>query len=174
MAVIDLTSFDAIPVIPWEYLDDKGPCGQWKGETFDWSWKDYLTTLDRRQSEQMFHNEGIARFVCRACPFASPYPATSAGPHWEFTVTLTDGSQIGLHPPGRKGKLSWTSATDDARAAALAAVAHKGVSEKVRACYFDTSRPRSNPQGPTHTQFRPVDPNMLLGGHLQAAGAVVS
>ena len=85
--------------------------------------------LDRRMYEQMFGREGIKRFVCRACPFPSPYPATSEGPHWEFTVTLTNDAQVGLHPPGRKGKLCWTLEGHDARAAALAAVAHKGVSE---------------------------------------------
>ena len=105
--------------------------------------------------------EGIARFVCRACPFLSPYP-NIRGPHWEFTATTTNGKQVGLHPPGRKGKLTHTFASDDERQAALAAVARKGVSEKVRACYFDTLRPRTQPRDrPTHTQFPAVDPGLL-------------
>ena len=155
-STIDVTGFETILVVPWEYHDEKGPVGQWKGETFDWSWKDYVAMLDRSMYETMFGREGIQRFVCRACPFPSPYPVTPSGPHWEFTVTLTDGEHVGLHPPGRRGKLCWTWASDAFREAALAAVAKKGVSEKVRACYPDTSRPRTRPQGPTHTEFRPV------------------
>ena len=107
--------------------------------------------LDRRTYETLFGSEGIELFVCRACPFPSPYPGTSGGPHWEFTATTTNGQQVGLHPPGRKGKLTYTFASDDERQAALAAVAHKGVSEKVRACYPDTSRPQKEPRDrPTH------------------------
>ena len=113
------------------------------------------------------------RFVCRACPFPSPYPGTSGGPHWEFTATTTNGQQVGLQPPGRKGsKLTHTFASDDERQAAVAAVAHTDLSEKVRACYPDTSRPRTNPQGPTHTQVREMGPSLLRATH-EAGESVV-
>ena len=101
---IDLTACDTIPVVPWEYIDEKGPVGEWAGETFDWSWKDYITMLDRRMYEKMFGREGITKFVCRACAFPSPYPGTfticAYLPHWEFTVTLTNCVAVGLHHDG--------------------------------------------------------------------------
>ena len=171
---IDLTHHETIPVVPWQYINEKGPDGQWHGHTFDWSWKSYLATLDRRLSLQMFGGQDITRFVCRACPFNSPYPSTAGVRHWEFTVFLADGKQVGLHPPGKKGTFYWTAATDEERAAALAAVAQKGVSERVKACYPDTSRPRQYPQGPTHLLYPPADPRVLLGQQLRNTGLVVS
>ena len=130
---LDLTEFDTIPVMPWEYIAEAGPSGQWRGETVPWSWKDYIASLGRQIYEAVFGGEGVTRFVCRACPFPSPYPGVTGGPHWEFTATKTNGEQVGLHPPGRKGRLSWTLASDEERAAALAAARRKGVSERVRA-----------------------------------------
>ena len=121
----------------------------------------------------MFRKENITRFVCRALPFNSPYPDTSDAPHWEFAVCLADGKRVGLHPPGKKsGTFSWSAATDEERASALAEA--KGVSEKIRACYFDTSRARKYPQCPTHTQFTPADKRVLLGTQMRSAGVVVS
>ena len=156
-----------------EYFDDEGLNGEWQGNTFEWSWKDYLTSLDKRLSTQMFRKQNITRFVCRALPFDSPYPDTKGTPHWEFTVFLADGTQVGLHPPGKKnGTFSWSAATDEDRASALAEA--KCVSDKIRACYFDTSRARKYPQGPTHTQFTPADTLVLLGTQMRSAGVVVS
>ena len=67
-----------------------------------------------------------------------------------------------MRPPGRKGKLMHTFASDEERQAAQAAVAFKGVPEKVRACYPDTLRTRTRPlDRPTHTQFREVGPSLL-------------
>ena len=42
----------------------------------------------------------------------------------------------------------------------LAVVAQQGVAERVQACYFDTTRPRQYPQGPTQTQFPLADPRI--------------
>ena len=161
---LDITEFETMSVMPWECIADKGPSGQWKGETVPWSWKEYIASLDRLTYEAIFGLEGITRFVCRACPFPSPYPGVNGGLHWEFTATKQNGEQVGLHPPGRKGKLCWTLASDDERAAALAAVRRKGISDKVRACYPDTLGPRVNPKAATHTKLVKVDPSLLRGG----------
>ena len=161
---LDITEFETMSVMPWEYIDDKGPSGQWKGETVPWSWKEYIASLDRLTYEAIFGLEGITRFVCRACPFPSPCPGVNGGLHWEFTATKQNGEQVGMHPPGRKGKLCWTLASDDERAAALAAVRRKGISDKVRACYPDTMGPRVNPTAATHTTLVKVNPSLLRGG----------
>ena len=173
--LIDLTHHETIPVVPWQYMNEQGPHGQWHGHTFNWFWKSYLATLNRRLSLQML-GQDITRFVCRACPFNSPYPSTEGVVrHWEFTVFLADGKQVGLHPPGKKGNpFNWSAAPDEERAAALAAVAEEGAAAKVKACYFDTTRPRQYPQGPTHTQFPLADPRVLLRVQLRNAGVVVS
>ena len=108
----------------------------------------------------MFGAADIASFVCRACLFLPPYPPTAKMPHWEFTAMRSDGVQVSFHPPGRGGKLTWATSGDEERAAALAAVKRKGVSEKVRACYLGPAR--VNLQQPTHSYY-PV-PITLQGG----------
>ena len=132
---VNLTDQDMVQVVPWAYTTDKGPSGQWEGQTVDWSWKDYIACIDPDTYRTLFGENGITSFICRACPFPSPYPPTAGTPHWEFTATRSDEVQVGLHPPGRGGKLSWTFEDDETRAAALAVVKRKGVSTKVRACF---------------------------------------
>ena len=87
-----------------------------------WRWREYLSMMGPSTYEAMFSEEDITSFVCRACPFRSPYPATSNLPHWEFQATRGDGVKVGFHPPGKGSKLTWTTLDDEERAAALAAV----------------------------------------------------
>ena len=110
---VDITEMAGQPILPWQYTDDKGPTGQWAGQAVFWSWREYLANLDPANYELMFDKEDITSFVCRACPFPSPYPATSNMPHWEFTATRADGIKVGIHPPGRGGKLMWTTTSDE-------------------------------------------------------------
>ena len=44
---IDLSEQDDLPIIPWEYVDEKGPKGCWGGKVFSWSWRRYLARMDR-------------------------------------------------------------------------------------------------------------------------------
>ena len=44
--LIDLSALAEVPILPWQYVDDKGPAGEWGGEVFLWSWREYLARLD--------------------------------------------------------------------------------------------------------------------------------
>ena len=100
---IDLTEVDAVPILPWEYSEGKGPAGSWSGETVDWSWRDYISKLDSALAESILGDNDLRVFAARACPFPSPYPGTAGLPHWEFSIVRSDDVFVGLHPPGRQG-----------------------------------------------------------------------
>ena len=135
-----------------------------------WSWKEFLASLPPKQYDDMFEEQDIVSFVCRALPFKSPYPATAKLPHWEFTATRADGLKVGIHPPGKKGQVAWTVATDEERTAALAAVKKKGLSANIRACY--DSPPPAMHQPASHLHL--TQPTTLQGGHSHAAVALVA
>ena len=161
----DLTDMDFIDVLPWQYTEDKGPSGVWDGTTMNWSWRLYLGSLWPETYSKHFGDCGIVKFAVRAIPGSrSPWPPFESEEHWEFQVTLSDGSVVGYHPPGKGGTVRSTRATDEERLAAFSQVRKKGISEKTRAMYPDTSAPRVHPQGPTHLSYQPVEPQMLRGG----------
>ena len=168
--VIDLTALVDVPITPWEYTDEKGPSGQWSGIVTTWNWRHFMASIPADQYEEMFQEQYIVKFVCRACPFQSPYPATHKLPHWELTATRADGVCVGMHPPGKKGAVQWVIATDEDRAAALAAVHKKGVSAKVRACY--DAPPPTKARPPTHLQY--LQPTTLQGGRAYCSAALAA
>ena len=97
---VDLSALAEIPILPWQYTDEKGPIGQWEGQVVMWRWREYLAKLEPSIYELLFGQEDITSLVCRACPFPSPYPATAQMPHWEFTATRADGIKVGFPPAG--------------------------------------------------------------------------
>ena len=168
--VVDVSALWETPILPWQYQDEKGPNGQWSGEVVWWNWKDFVAKLNPVMYAEMFGEHDIVSFVARACPFRSPYPPTAKLPHWEFTATRADGVKVGIHPPGKSGKVVWTTATDEDRAAALAAVKNKGVSQKLRACY--QTPPPIIAQPATHLGL--AQPTTLQGGRIHAEAVLAA
>ena len=66
--------------------------------------------------------------------------------------------------------MTWTTGSYEERAAALAAVKRKGVSQKVRACYLAPSAVK--PQGAAHTKY--VQPTTLQGGKTLVTAALAA
>ena len=124
---VDLTDQHEVPVMPWEYATEKGPNGQWGGQYVLWDWRMFMANLSPDQYGCMFADQGIKKFMFRALPFPSPYPALAGYPHFEFTAIRDDGLQVGIHPPGKGGQLTVCFLTDDERQKAMKLVKKKGV-----------------------------------------------
>ena len=62
---IDLTEAETCPIVPWEYVEEKGPAGTWSGQTIQWSWRDYLAHLPEEFYHKLFGDRGIRRFRVR-------------------------------------------------------------------------------------------------------------
>ncbi|MCP4239941.1 MAG: hypothetical protein GY772_05220, partial [bacterium] len=169
----DLTEAEDIPVLAWEYFEAGGPAGLWGGETVRWSWRNWVAGLSPPLYQELFAACSISRFVARSIPgLLCPLPGME-GEHWEFQVTRSDGRIVGVHPPGKRGRVMHSFAEDAERRAALAAVAGKGLSQRTRAVYFDTAAPRRWPKPPQEPPSR-VETGLLLGGRVVVEAALAA
>ncbi len=170
LSAVDITDAADIPSLVWEYTESSGPVGRWTGEATRWSWRDWVAALPQATYSELFASCGIRRFVIREVPgLRCPMPGMH-GDQWEFSVTRDDGVVVHVHPPGKGKNVMHTRATDEERRAALAAVAKRGVSERIRAAW--TQPGRKNPAWPDQTAV--VGPDLLEGGRQAAAAALAA
>ena len=140
---VDLTEADTLSIPRW-VPDKKGPGGEWsQTETFDWSWRRFIASLDDAQIATIFGadpsapaggDHGIVSFsFLEMMGVKDPLP-NMLGNKFDFVLRQRDVAGVtpqtwALHPDS-KGKLRlMTSSSEEERWGRAEGSAHRGMSQ---------------------------------------------
>ena len=157
---------------------DRGQAGHFGAETFVWSWRVWLASLDVVDLDWILGGSHVIAVGCGPFPHTIDPRPGMAGPVWDFTLVLAaDPALVGseqrtvwLHPSANGDLKCMSDDSAPNRFARWYEVRSKGMSEQLRALY-PTLGSRKYPRGPGQQIGDQEARARLLGGVCGGAAA---